>query len=471
MELKLDNILSHVSAYVAVVDKSGSIVYENREAAEKSLIADPKIDRAIREGMASGQGFKGLTVSDANGRKFTVMGDYSDLCGMVVTVVSQDIACDKCEATISNFSYIANMSHDIRTPVNAIIGFSRLMADTDDREKKRKYMEQIETNNSLLMKLINDVLDISKKKEGELEIRNSEVELNELMNSVKSTVHFRVPSRVVLNAVYGASECYVVTDPERLTQVILNLLTNACKFTTVGSITFGYEIHPEEIYFYVRDTGMGIPPEKQEFLFKRYWREHEDEPGNGLGLSICKDIVDKMNGEIGVQSAGEGKGSLFWFTLPIKPIEEEQQEATPEPVAQSAPEVKAAPVAAAPAPAQRKNRPVLLVAEDNESNYFLITSMLEDDYELIHAWNGLEAVEMYSTHKPDLILMDINMPLMDGYEATRRIRQVSDKVPIIAVTAYAFSSDRTRIMENGFSSYVSKPVNIDRLMGEIRRLL
>lgn len=461
MELKLDNILNHVCAYVAVVDKSGSIVYENRDAAEKSLIADPKIERAIRESMASGQGFKGLTASDPNGRKFTVMGDYSDLCGMVVTIVAQDVACEKCEATISNFSYIANMSHDIRTPVNAIIGFSRLMAETDDHEKKRKYMEQIETNNHLLMKLINDVLDISKKKEGELEIRNSEVELNELMDSVKSTVHFRVPPRAVLNAVYGASECRVITDPERLTQVILNLLTNACKFTSAGSITFGYEIHPDEIYFYVRDTGMGIPLDKQEFLFKRYWREHEEEPGNGLGLSICKDIVDKLNGEIGVQSAGEGKGSLFWFTLPLKPIENETPAEEVEEVAAPAP--VAAPV--------RGKRPVLLVAEDNESNYFLITSMLEDDYDLLHAWNGREAVDMYSDYKPDLILMDINMPLMDGYEATRRIRQVSDKVPIIAVTAYAFSSDRTRIMENGFNSYVSKPVNIDRLMNEIKRLL
>lgn len=122
-------------------------------------------------------------------------------------------------------------------------------------------------------------------------------------------------------------------------------------------------------------------------------------------------------------------------------------------------------------PVDKSERPTLLVAEDNESNYFLMSSLLEDDYNLLHAWNGREAVEMFSEHRPDLILMDINMPLMDGYEATRNIRRLSETVPVIAVTAYAFASDRTRIMESGFNSYVSKPVNADRLLSEIDRLL
>ena len=122
-------------------------------------------------------------------------------------------------------------------------------------------------------------------------------------------------------------------------------------------------------------------------------------------------------------------------------------------------------------PKDKGEKPTLLVAEDNESNYFLISSLLEDDYNLIHAWNGREAVDLFAEHRPDLILMDINMPLMDGYESTRNIRQLSETVPVIAVTAYAFSSDRTRIMESGFNSYVSKPINADRLLSEIDRLL
>lgn len=358
---------------------------------------------------------------------------------------------------ISLEEFLANMSHEIRTPVNAIAGFARLLCTTDDPEKKRKYTELIQTNSTLLLKLVDDVLDITKMKEGEMKFHEQEIELNDLIRSVESTVHFRLQPKTILNYVLGAAECKIVTDPERLSQVLLNLLTNACKFTPSGSITFGYELRDKEIYFFVQDTGQGIAPDQIDKLFERFYRQDHKTPGNGLGLSICKEIVDRFGGEIGVESAGIGRGSKFWFTLPTTPVENEDNiyniEEEPAPVAQKA------------------GRPTLLVAEDNESNYFLISSMLEDDYNLIHAWNGREAVEMFADKAPDLILMDINMPLMDGYEATRRIRQQSADVPVIAVTAYAFSSDRTRIMENGFNSYVSKPVNPERLMGEIKRLL
>lgn len=273
-----------------------------------------------------------------------------------------------------------------------------------------------------------------------------------------STVRFRVQPRTMLNAVMGAAECRISTDPERLSQVLINLLTNAIKFTSRGSITFGYELWPDSIYFFVKDTGMGIAPEKQPLLFKRFSKQNDREEGTGLGLSICKEIVERFGGEIGVESAGIGKGSLFWFTIPATPLEGGDTD------------TDGAVAPPAPAPMHRE-RKTLLVAEDNESNYFLISSMLEDDYNLLHAWNGREAVEIYEEKRPDLILMDINMPLMDGYEATRRIRQVSETVPVIAVTAYAFASDRTRIMENGFNSYVSKPVNAERLESEIKRLL
>lgn len=466
MEFKSNDILGHIQAYVAVVGSGGEILYSNREDARSEVLREPEVSGAMNEALKRKTGFGWVEVTiEANignreAQKYLAAGEYVEGMGMVVTVIPGVVDCRKCETVNSNMAYIANMSHEIRTPVNAIIGFSRLMYETDDKEKKRRYMDQIETNNHLLLKLVNDVLDLSKKKEGEFGDRKMDVDLNQLMKSIESTVHFRVPPRTVLNSVMGAADCHIETDPERLTQVILNLLTNACKFTQAGSITFGYEVWPESIYFYVRDTGMGIEPEKQHLLFKRYSRQNDEEPGNGLGLSICKEIVERFGGEIGLKSDGPGKGSLFWFTLPVKPIEHEEpiEEMTiqaPEPVA----------------PPRRKDRHRLLVAEDNESNYFLMTSMLEDDYDLIHAWNGREAVEMYSEQKPDLILMDINMPLMDGYEATRHIRQISDSVPIIAVTAYAFSSDRTRIMENGFNSYVSKPVNAERLMSEIKRLL
>lgn len=458
MDLTADSILRNTEAFVAVVGDGGATLYRNRGSEAEAALREPDVWRAINEGLATRRSFDWMEVEPGSSdRRYRVAGRYAEGTGMVVTAVAM------ADPAAGNMAYIANMSHEIRTPVNAIIGFSRLMYDTDDREKKRRYMEQIETNNQLLLNLINDVLEMSRKKEGTGGDRMKDVDLNQLMKSIESTVHFRVPTATILNAVMGAADCHVMTDPERLTQVILNLLTNACKFTAQGSITFGYEIWPDSIYFYVRDTGTGIEPEKQHLLFKRYSRQNNEEPGTGLGLSICKDIVEMLGGEIGMRSDGAGKGSLFWFTLPLKPIEAGNQDSVMEPAT-------VAPSASEPRQ-ERRQKHTLLVAEDNESNYFLITSMLEDEYNLLHAWNGREAVEMYSEHKPDLILMDINMPLMDGYEATRQIRQVSDSVPIIAVTAYAFSSDRTRIMENGFNSYVSKPVNADRLENEIKRLL
>lgn len=224
---------------------------------------------------------------------------------------------------ISLEEFLANMSHEIRTPVNAIAGFARLLCTTDDPEKKRKYTELIQTNSTLLLKLVDDVLDITKMKEGEMKFHEQEIELNDLIRSVESTVHFRLQPKTILNYVLGAAECKIVTDPERLSQVLLNLLTNACKFTPSGSITFGYELRDKEIYFFVQDTGQGIAPDQIDKLFERFYRQDHKTPGNGLGLSICKEIVDRFGGEIGVESAGIGRGSKFWFTLPTTPVENE----------------------------------------------------------------------------------------------------------------------------------------------------
>ncbi len=173
--------------------------------------------------------------------------------------------------------------------------------------------------------------------------------------------------------------------------------------------------------------------------------------------ALLKNLIEEM------LESGQG-------AAPASPRVEKNRETVAIPPAASAGEEDEIALYTAPKK-ERGEKRTLLVAEDNESNYFLISSLLEDDYNLLHAWNGREAVEMFSEHRPDLVLMDINMPLMDGYESTRNIRQLSETVPVIAVTAYAFASDRTRIMESGFNSYVSKPINSDRLTAEIERLL
>ena len=357
-------------------------------------------------------------------------------------------------------AFLANMSHEIRTPLNAIVGFSNLLANTDDEEKKEKFIGIIENNNQLLLQLISDILDLAKVEANTLEFIYQPTDLNDLIRNLESTVRMRVKPGVVLNFTLGAAECTVRAERNRLSQVLINLLTNACKFTDRGSITFGYELRGHEIYFFVRDTGIGIDVEKQRSVFQRFTKLNNFVQGTGLGLSICQSIIEKMEGKIGVDSPGEGLGSTFWFTIPYLPVQGSEVKPLPEEAV------------AIPTPQKetikRQDKLTLLVAEDNESNYLLFETILSNDYNLIHAWDGREAVDLFQQHQPNIIIMDINMPNMDGYEATREIRKFSKTVPIIAVTAYAFASDKERIMANGFNGYVSKPVNANKLKSELK---
>lgn len=213
-------------------------------------------------------------------------------------------------------AFLANMSHEIRTPLNAIVGFSRLLPKTKDPEKQARFVETINMNNDLLLKLIGDVLDTAKIESNTLDVHKEQTDVNKVMESAESTVRFRLRKGVGLVLKLGAPDCIVFTDSVRLRQVLVNLLTNAIKFTEAGVITFGYEKRHDELYFYVRDTGDGIAPDKIDLLFTRFTKLNNFAQGNGLGLSISKSIVELLGGKIGVKSDGLGKGSLFWFTLP-----------------------------------------------------------------------------------------------------------------------------------------------------------
>lgn len=225
------------------------------------------------------------------------------------------------EAANQNKSvFLANMSHEIRTPLNVIMGFSNLIVTAATEEEKRMYAEVLENNCSLLLQLINDILDLSKIESGTLTFAEEEMELNILLEELASAMRTRiVAEEVVLNCVTLSAPCFVVAEKKRLSQVLINLLTNAIKFTTKGSIRLGYEIHGKMLYFYVADTGCGFPESQKQKVFERFVRLDSAKPGTGLGLAICRTIVEKMGGRIGVESE-EGKGSCFWFTIPYIPL-------------------------------------------------------------------------------------------------------------------------------------------------------
>ena len=249
--------------------------------------------------------------------------------------------------------------------------------------------------------------------------------------------------------------CFIHTERNRLSQLLINLITNAIKFTQEGNINFGYELRDKDIYFYVTDTGCGIAKDKQKSIFGRFVKLNNFAQGTGLGLSICQTLVKNMGGSIGVESE-EGKGSTFWFTLPYKPVNMTDD---------STKKIDIQPITI------EKNKFTILIAEDNESNYKLFASILKGEYQLIHAWDGEEAVEMFKKYNPQMILMDINMPVMDGYEATREIRKYSAKVPIIAVTAFAYASDEQKVMESGFDGYMPKPINARQLKAQLTDIM
>lgn len=342
-------------------------------------------------------------------------------------------------------AFLANMSHEIRTPLNAIVGFSNLLTMAEDEEERNEYINIISSNNELLLQLINDILDVAKIEAGTLEFIDSEIDINALLSDIEQSSRLKAPEGVQISFVEKMPYCIIMSDKNRLAQVITNFINNAIKFTKEGSIRFGYRHKDDKLLFYVRDTGCGIEPEKKDLVFNRFVKLNSFAQGTGLGLAICQMIVKKMGGEIGVESQ-LGKGSTFWFTLPDTVIHRIDVQS-----------IKTAVNEDAVIDNTNPKKATLLIAEDNESNYILIRAVLKE-YDLLHAHDGNEAVRLYREHRPDLILMDLKMPDMDGYEATVEIRKEDSDIPIIAVTAFAFSEDEQRVKQSGFNGYAAKPI-------------
>ena len=357
--------------------------------------------------------------------------------------------------------FLANMSHEIRTPLNAIEGFSRIMAETDSPEERMKFMEIIESNNGRVLALINEILDLSRVEAGEIAIKKQMTDLNEMCKSIQLMFKFRCPDSVNLTWSQPNMKVTLNTDQNRLTQVFSNLISNALKHTSKGSITYGYRLinDGQEVEFFVTDTGSGIAPEDINHIFQTYVsRDAEQQNGYGLGLALCKIIVEKMNGHITVSSK-LGEGSTFRFTLPfegtIGGLQKNSRITTNSRTIRVSTKTNV------------QNAPLILVAEDEDSNYELVRIVLAKRYRLLRAHNGIEAVTLCEDEHPDMILMDIRMPDMNGLDATRIIKEVNHEIPIVALSAYAFDENIREAKAAGCDEFLAKPFRVEDLLDTV----
>ena len=350
-------------------------------------------------------------------------------------------------------AFLANMSHEIRTPLNAIVGFSELMINCDDSSEKEEYMEIIQSNNELLLRLINDILDLSKIESGILERKPEKFNMSKVCSELYTMIQPKVTNPDVEFCLdESGPECLIFLDRNRLKQVWMNYLTNAVKCTQSGYIKMGYSIEGKGIRFYVEDSGVGIPVELQDRVFGRFQKLNEFAQGTGLGLAISRAIIEGAGGKVGFISQ-PGKGSTFWAWVPCE-IE------MPEKV----PSVDSQPLGQRSVLNEISKEDLkILIAEDNDSNYLLVRHILKN-YNLTRALDGADAVWKARNESFDLILMDMKMPVMGGLEATRRIREFNAKVPIIALTANAFDSDKGSAIEAGCNAFLAKPLSKKQLL-------
>lgn len=366
-------------------------------------------------------------------------------------------------------AFLANMSHEIRTPMNGIVGFSKILTEPDITiEERNEYSNILNSSCLRLLNTVNDILDVSKIDSGQMEIRYADFLPGKVLMELYAFYQNLFSQRGValfikLDMEY--SNVSIIADEHKVYQILNNLLDNALKFTPEGGqVFFGFALHDSNAEFFVSDNGIGISRERQEFVFGRFNQENltlsRGHEGSGLGLAICKGLVELMGGEISVDSKIQ-RGSTFTFTLPAFPRVE-----TTEP-AVSMTNVEVGKISF--------NGKTVLVAEDDNTSYLLVERILLRDLhvKVIRAKNGLEAVDLFQQHSDEisLILMDVKMPVMDGFEATRRIRVLNQTIPIVALTAFAMKGDKEAALAVGCSDYISKPVTPMQLLAKLKDVL
>jgi CheY-like chemotaxis protein/nitrogen-specific signal transduction histidine kinase len=360
-------------------------------------------------------------------------------------------------------AFLQNMSHEIRTPMNAIMGFSELLSEQyNNKTNLEKYSKIINQRCNDLLEIINDILDIAKIESGQLTLNIEECNLNELFTELSAffTEHQKnigkQQIKLNLQVLCDSSENTIVTDKVKLKQIFINLINNAFKFTETGIIESGCKYdESHNLYFYVSDTGIGIPADKHEVIFERFSQLRHEKGGTGLGLPIVKGLVGILGGKIWIESELE-KGTTFYFSFPYKISKSLHRE----------------PVLIDEKKAYQFPGKTILIVDDDMYNASYIKEILANTgLNIIHTEFGHEAVKIAASKSPDLVLMDIRLPDMDGYEAIQQIKQHKPNLKIIAQTAYAGFDDRQKAFDAGCIDYISKPLKRNLLLSMINKQL
>ena len=429
--------------------------------AHKQKLPENRIILRVLENNATDYSYSSFTysaVEDEAGNVVVITFIQRDITEDIIYQQNLITAKNKAEeADKLKSTFLANMSHEIRTPLNAIVGFSELLTETDDAEEKFEYKQLIETNSEILLKLIGDILDLSKIEVGSIDINRQKLNLCQLCDELYRSFQQRIKNpKVILKLINPYTKCVANFDKYRFMQIFTNFATNAIKYTPQGEIVMGYECMPGQVRIYVKDSGIGIPEEKKNRIFSRFEKLDTFAQGTGLGLSICKAIADATGGEVGFKSKAN-IGSEFWYIgyTDVEYVEKSE-------VADEDLNNKSTEHLSADSSVKIKDLNIL-IAEDNDSNYLLIKKLLKDN-QLTRTITGVEAIEKIKAQTFDIVFMDMRMPVMNGLEATSLIREFNQTTPIIALTANAFDSDRENALAAGCNHFMTKPVKKRELM-------
>lgn len=462
--------------------------WTNKDAQENNIMElaypDPDYRAEVLHFMNSKQrGFKDIVTHTKDGRKLeTSWANVRIADGRQVGVgidisdrkrLENELIVAKEKAEKENqiqYAFIQNISHEVRTPMNSILGFTELLRKNVKDQQGNEFLDAISFNGKQLLRLIEDIIDISRLDKNEMSLTKENVNVAKLMKRMEPQLEGLKKSfeknhiTTSINIPENTDSLFIYTDPTRIQQVLTNFISNALKYTEKGSVEVGFEVHGrEQIVFYVKDTGIGIKEENFDRVFTRFNRFYDRSSGmvggTGLGLAICKHFVNLLGGTIDFKSEF-GKGSVFTFTHPYKLLKDDAHELPKEVDEEknySLPDL---------------DDKTILIAEDDKFSFMLMEQMLlETKARVLHAETGKQALELFITEDTDIVFLDIRMPEMSGFQAIRKIRELNSSVPVIAQTANAMTEDRQNIILSGFNYHATKPISQNELYSILNKFL